>query len=139
MIKVSTAGRDGRIVKRVTVYTNDPKNRVVRLIIKGRVEPYIRVRPRYVILNVTPGKKAASTVTITPNRNFSFRILDVSSDLDKYIRYSIKPLDNREGYKLIIENIQNRTGTYHGHVYLKTDLGEKRELRISVRGRVVKK
>ncbi len=133
VITGNTSGYGGRLFsKSIKVFTSDPANKQLALYLKGDVEHFASVSPGHVFLMKA---NQSSTVTITPLEKYPFNITDIKpGTLAGKIRYS---LEKKNGaYQLSVKNIHKEKGRFHGRLRVMTDHPEKKEITISVRGKV---
>lgn len=133
-IKANTSGYGGgKFSKTIRVYTNDPKNSILRLPVGGIVESFAVIQPDRVILRGDAGNRVESSVTIIPSEKYPFAVIGSSTrNLDGKIAYDIE----KEGakYVLKIRNLLNEPGKYYGAIELKTDSTVKPALNLRVYG-----
>lgn len=78
--EVDTTDFNGPISKAVLVYTNDPANPTLTLVVKADVQSYIEVVPRgFVRFNVLQGEAAEEKVILVPSQPVDFRVLGVDT------------------------------------------------------------
>ncbi len=138
---VHTAGRGGQtLTKSFSVYTNDPKEPNLELVVTGKVEGYAEVDPPRVSLMGKVGETLKQEVRVTPNAKFPFAIKEAKASTDRNIRLDLKPLGKngaKEGYLLTVTVIKPNAGGFSDYIQLQTDLKEKPTIGIPVHGRLM--
>ena len=116
--------------------TNDPDNSRLRLLISGRVKPYITVDPRRVVLRGTVGEKIAETVRILPQTGDPFHIKRVSAVRGVDVSYTLEQIEvsGKKAYALHLENRKQTPGRYHDAIHVKTDSDVAGRITIPVSG-----
>jgi hypothetical protein len=139
-LKLGTSGYSGNDIKKTAIlYTNDPTNPKFTLTISGHVEKFVDLNPKYVRLNGYSGTQISVPVTIVPTAKYPFKIIDVTSRNDTFIKYTLterKPGDGR-GYTLLIENLKTDKGRYMDLLTLKTDSQIQPTITIRVYGNIM--
>jgi hypothetical protein len=136
-IKGNTTGYGGNIFERhITVFTNDPQNPEVSLIMKGQVDKFADITPVTAVLKGNADAVVETQVTVQPEKNHLFKVTGSHTDkaLEGKIEYNLIVLEN--GYVLKIKNIQRLPGNYFGRIFLKTDNPDKPEIAIPVSGKI---
>ncbi|MFZ5568994.1 MAG: OS_HP2 family (seleno)protein [Thermodesulfobacteriota bacterium] len=135
VIKGNTEGYGGSgFSKTITVISNDRQEPEVKLYINGRVRRFVGIEPRQALMRAEAGKPAETTVRITPEPDYPFRIIESHADegLKEKIAFTLRSEEDR--YVLTIANRLKTVGRYWGVIHLKTDSKEKSELLIRVTG-----
>ncbi len=133
-IKASTSGYGGKVFsKPITVFTNNPTRERITLRITGKVEPFARIEPRYVMLKGVCGEDIQTVVSIRPESEYAFNIVKTwSHNRDKPIECSLEKKD--DAWLLTINNRVKAPGKYRDQVHLKTDNPSLPDIVIQVRG-----
>ena len=124
--------------KNVTLQTNDPENKTVKLTITANVLADIVCTPLIVdFKRFNRGDKPESTVRISSPRGKKFSIVDAKPSKDYIQAKVIEPEEGKDDYvvKIGIVGIPP-TGAFRGSVTISTDLDKKRSLTVTVRGYV---
>ncbi|RTZ99445.1 MAG: hypothetical protein DSY90_01225 [Deltaproteobacteria bacterium] len=134
-----TKGYGGRqIIKRIDVHTNDPQHPNVQLIVKGKVEKFVTIRPRRVRLSGVVGNNTYQTVAVIPEKAYPFEIVETKASPGKNITVSIEKKQGETGpeYQMIVKNIRQQPGQYSETISIKTDNKVKPVLEIKVYGNI---
>jgi hypothetical protein len=117
--------------KSAEVLTNDPKEPVVQLMVKGPVDTFATINPRMLNLRGIVGE---GTVIILPGEKYPFKVLSVEAKEGKNIRVALN--ETKEGgktaYALVVKNLKTDAGSYSDTVVLKTDSKLQPELDVRV-------
>jgi hypothetical protein len=136
-LKVSTYHKGGfTIRKHATLFTNDKKYPRLKLTISGRVDKFVTIRPKRVKLRGVAGEAIKRKVTITPEKKYPFKIVNVSAKDGKDIHYELSEEKSEKGpvYALLIENKRLEKGRYFDMITLETDSHIQPKLSIRVYG-----
>jgi hypothetical protein len=136
-LKVSTYHKGGfTIRKHATLFTNDKKYPRLKLTISGRVDKFVTIRPKRVKLRGVAGEAIKRKVTITPEKKYPFKIVNVSAKYGKDIHYELSEEKSEKGpvYALLIENKRLEKGRYFDMITLETDSHIQPKLSIRVYG-----
>jgi len=66
-----------------------------------------------------PGEEIKTSVKITPEDKYPFKIVEVTAEKGKNIRYRLEGSETA-GYLLAVENVKRGKGRYFDAIYLKT-------------------
>jgi len=138
-LRVRTANYGGNlIVKHATVYTNDPDNTTISLVITGKVEKVAEIVPRQVLISGPAGAAIQKVVRITPEEKYAFAVTNVMTQSGKYIDAKIEKTTyrGRPSYNLVVTNKMGKPGNYIDYIYVATDSKVEPRLRIRVRGTI---
>jgi hypothetical protein len=136
-LKVDTKGYGGRKMKKTAgVYTNDEALPRQDLVISGLVEKFVTIRPQHANLRGFVGDPIKSTVTIIPEKNYPFKILNLSAKDGKYIKYQLEETKESDttAYKINIENLKTDAGRYYDSIIIETDSKIRPQLNVRVYG-----
>lgn len=139
-VVVHTGGRGGqKLSKSFRVFTNDPKQPNVELVVTGKVEAFADIDPPRLSFIGKSGETLRQEVRITPNPKYPFTIKEAKAATDQNLRIDLKPLGKKaeEGYLLTVTVIKTNPGTFSEYIQLYTDLKEKPTIGISVHGRLM--
>ena len=139
-MKLGTSSYGGNDVKKTaTVHTNDPNNPKFTLTISGHVEMFVDLKPKYVRLTGYSGSQISVPVTIVPTAKYPFKITDVTSRGDHFIKYTLteRKANQGNGYTLLIENKKNEKGRYMDLLTLTTDSQIQPKITIRVYGNIL--
>lgn len=139
-MKLGTGGYNGKDIKKTAIiHSNDPENPKFTLTISGHVEKFVDLNPKYVRLTGYSGTQISVPVTIVPTAKYPFKIIDVTSRDDTFIKYTLterKPGEGN-GYTLLIENLKTDKGRYMDLLTLTTDSRIQPKLTIRVYGNIM--
>ncbi len=134
-IKANTSGYAGsKFSKNITVYTNDPKQPQLMLLISGQVNRFVTIEPENVNLKGIAGQKIQTSVNIVPDTHYPFNILESFADKGKNIRFALEK--KADGYVLTVENLLETAGRYFDKITLKTDNPAMPQIAVSVYGNI---
>jgi hypothetical protein len=139
-IKIDSSRIMGRFEKKAIVWSNDPDRMSVALYLKGEVKAHISLEPGgYISLVGVKGKTPTGHVEIINNHETPVKITNVDNDLPDRIRWRIKEIKPGFDYRLEVEDIAKKGGSYTAHLTIRTDNPEKPELTLIVRGEIREK
>lgn len=128
------------ITKYVEIFSNDPKNPVTSLIIKGTVDEFIEEpEPIFARLKGIADKKIETEVTLTPTKKYPFKIVNLKTQKENNIDVVLNQSEQVTGgikYILKIENRRNIPGRYHDLISIETDSLLRRIVKIFVYGEI---
>lgn len=135
---MDTTGYGGsRINKNAAVFTDDPANPRLILVLSGPVTEFATVDPKRVILRGMAGEPLEKQVKIVPKEKYPFKIKAVRAANGANIRYKLEDKQLPEGgYLLTIENVLAHKGRYTDTIIIKTDSQIRPEIRVGVFGDV---
>lgn len=127
--------------KTATVFTNDPENEKVDLIIRGDVKEFANIQPSRVRMAGKVGDDVSSTVTVTPAEEFPFSVVGVKPLKEGNVKVEmveepVSDADDRKQYKVTVTNLKQEKARYFDTIVLKTDSDVRPELKISVYGNI---
>jgi hypothetical protein len=127
--------------KTVSVMSTDPKQPVVVLTLTAVVEPeFVISEPSIYFGNVPRGQEVTKEILITIPPNKPSRLLDASST-DASVTVKLEPVAGSNGkqFKVIaLQKADTAEGFHNGTIVIKTTSTVKPELKIPVRGLVLK-
>jgi hypothetical protein len=139
-LKLRTSGYNGSNVKKTAIiHTNDPDNPKFTLTIAGYVEKFVDLNPKHVRLTGYSGTQISVPVTIAPTEKYPFKIVNVTSKSDIFIKYTLteRKLEEGSGYTLLIENLKTDKGRYMDILTLTTDSQIQPKITIRVYGNIM--
>lgn len=104
--------------------TNDPAQPTLTLVVTGKVEKFVEIRPAQVRLEGQAGTPLAVEVEILPNKDYPFSILGVQPQRSDVVRTElIEQCNTGENSRCIIrvENLKTTSGRYADTITVKTD------------------
>jgi len=122
-LKIKTNGDAGKkISKLATVYTDDPNNATIELIMTGDVISAADVHPKIARLIGQAGKSIQTDITITPPVINKFDITGVAAKDGTNIQFKIEKKVKSDPHQFIlhITNIKPDPGRYFDKITLKT-------------------
>jgi hypothetical protein len=140
IVKGNTRGYGGRAFnKTITVTTNDPNQRKIKLKFSGPVSRFASINPTGINLRGTVGEVLQSEAIITPEPRYPFKITEMV--LKDGLQGKIDAdLDQQDGkYHVVVKNRVEKAGAYRGRIVLKTDSAVRPELAIYVSAYIKKK
>jgi len=138
-LSFNTKGYGGSSVnKSAYVTTDDPNNASFRLYFKGNVDAFAEIKPDSAVLVGQSGNEIKTAITITPNKNQPFRILEAKAREATNIRLELNENNTDEGtrYVLTVVNIRSVKGAYNDVIAIKTDSKNHPEIKLSVAGEI---
>ena len=136
-VKIKTDGKAGeKISKKVTIYTDDPKNPKIAVTLTGDVIPAADIDPKAARLMGNAGEKIQTDIKITPPKNNMFDITDVKAEEGKNIRFQLEKI-NKSGSRfciLHVSNVKPEAGRYFDKITLTTTSHISPELTVHVFG-----
>ena len=122
--------------KTAGVYTNDKMHPRQDLVISGQVERFVTIRPQHANMRGYVGDPIKGSVTITPEKKYPFKILNLRAKDGKYIKYQLEEIkeSGTTAYSLNIENLKTDAGRYYDAIILETDSKIRPQLNVKVYG-----
>ena len=143
---LDTTGFSGPISKGITVYTSDPDNPQITLIVKATIEPHISMKPGYARFLSVQGESTVGTIsqTIWSPDGTDFTLLSVTSPFP-YIKveYREAKADERQGtdlkgrqwkVDLTLDNVAAPVGSLADYIQVVTDHPKQKTIQIPVSG-----
>ena len=108
----------------------------MKLTISGSVDKFVTIRPQRVRLQGVAGEEIKRKVTIIPQKKYPFKIVKVSAQNGKEIRFELSEEKGERGliYALLIKNLRAQAGRYFDTITLETDSKIQPKLNIRVYG-----
>jgi hypothetical protein len=122
------------------VNTNDPKNAVIELHLNGKVKFFATVEPSRVNLQGVLGETISQTVTIIPETEVPFKIMQVNAMKGTEFTHAIKDIEikGKKAYELTVVNKKATEGRYYDKLIILTDQSNHPPLVIMVSGELRK-
>lgn len=136
-LKIKTDGEAGnKIIKKAIVYTNDPKNAIINLVLTGDVISPAIIAPKAARLIGLAGDTIQTDIKITPPANNKFDVTDVRAENGTHIRYELKKKKKSEAqfFILSVTNTKPDPGRYFDKITLTTTSTISPEIDIRVFG-----
>jgi hypothetical protein len=138
-LTLNTAGYQGKVQKSAVVYSNDPDQPQLTLLVTGQVVSSVVVDPPAVLLEGLSSEDIQQTVTIRATDPQALTLgPGKATDADK-IAYELKTIEDGRAYQLVIRNISKQPDRYAGFITLETNYPHKPELKIGYMGAIKKK
>lgn len=121
------------------VKTNSVKHSALYLTITGKVEQFVDIVPKRVVLRGFSGDSIHATVKIIPKDKYPFTIKKVRSIHPKNIAFTLEKTKSSEKmeYALTVKNLKKTKGRYVDTIKLKTDSKIRPEIKIHVIGNIL--
>ncbi len=115
------------------VYTDDPGNKKIYLVISGTVKDIIKVAPRTVSLSGAPGQTLSAVVNIEAVEGNELNILDIRQKFNKQIKSElVRPVKGEKKWQVKISCHSDQPADLYDFITLKTDNPDKPLLKIRV-------
>ena len=121
--------------KSSTVFTNDPQNPRLQLVMQGNVKALVEVRPGNAVSFRGMADQLTERTVDMVTTSQPFRIQKVENTLGDKIAYQLETVAEGKHYRLKISN-QVKQGSYNGFVKCYTDHPQKPDIVIRVSGSV---
>ena len=119
--------------KRTEVKTNDPDKKKFFLVVQGKVEKVVTLKPAALYLNGKPGEVLESVVTIMPALKYNFSILDMAYRQNAGIEATlVKPENENQPWKVTVRVHSDKVANVFDSLILKTDSPHRPELKIRI-------
>jgi hypothetical protein len=140
VVSFRTQGYKGRIVKTISVESNDPQNPHLRLVLKGKVKRYISSEPEYVYFaSIQASTGASQRVHVFSNQDAPFRIARLTCSAPE-IGVSDVRRSAKGGYEFeVTVRPDLLPGAICGEVVVETDSSRQPRLVIRVFGNVARR
>lgn len=136
---VKTESFQGPIRKTTYVYTNDPAQKQVSLVMKGTVKARIYIKPQRVRLYGVEGKILSSEVTIEAGLDQPLELTPLQFNLEDKVTYAIETVEPGRKFKIRFTALNSTPQKFKGILKLKTNYAERPQLVINVDGRIQRK
>lgn len=102
----------------------------------GEIRKFATINPSIAFLRGIVGEKISRTVTVVPDAQEPFEILNISVLHGVDFRYSMKKteIDGKKAYEFLIENTRTSPGRYRDQITILTDKTERNPVTIKVSG-----
>lgn len=136
ILKVDTKGFKGNINEGARVYTNDPKNKVVRINVTAFIKVPISVSPRSVYLGGFASDTIERVVTIRTQNTKPLSLKPVKFTLSDKVDYRIEILEKGRYFRIIFRNKSVAEERYRGFLKLQTNYSDKPAITIRITGNI---
>jgi len=138
-LRIKTDKYQGSIQKTSSVYSNDPKKKVIKLTIKGLVKVPIYVSPHYIALYGKEGQNVTRVVEVSAKLDKPLKLIPVEFNLAEKLTYTIEEIEKGKSFKIKFTSTPSSNQPFRGFLKLKTNYPEKPEFTIWIRGWIQKK
>jgi hypothetical protein len=139
-VEIDSGRVRGDFRKKAIIWSNDLQRMSVALYLEGEVIPHISLDPGgYLSLDGTKGKVPGEHLDMINNHKNPMKIIGVDSDLRDHITWQLEEIKPGYVYRLEVEDISERAGSYMGRLHVRTDNPLKPELVIIINGHVSEK
>jgi len=106
--------------------------------IQGNVKQFVTINPNRVRITGQVGNEIKSKVSIVPQPEYPFKILEVKTERPDNIRVEMESVqkENVTEYLLTVVNLKQAKTRYSDNIILKTDNSLRPELKINVYGNI---
>jgi hypothetical protein len=133
-LKLNLKGYQGDIKKTATVFSNDPQNGKLVVVMQGKVKSLIEVRPTATItFRGLADQLHDNVLDIAATPPHKFQIEKTETNLEGKIAFAVETAQAGTQYQLKVSN-QAKQGNYSGFIKIYTDLPQKPDLVIRVSG-----
>lgn len=134
-LKVNMQHYQGKVQKSATLYSNDPQNPRVTLLVKGKIKTLVDLSPGNTVFfrglaNQVSEKSIEIVSTVNP-----FHITKLESTLGENVVYQLETVEEGKHYRLIVKN-KAKEGIYRGFIKVHTDMAQKPDIMIRVAGNI---
>ncbi len=107
----------------MSIQTNDPDQPWHQVVVTGRVEKFVEIRPERVLLKGPAGENFFEDIEIIPRKQHPFTILEVVARYGKNIDYKLmeRCSDGKDRCVLRVQNTSREKGRYVDVLKLRTD------------------
>lgn len=139
-IRTTSCGA-GKYEATVRIMTNDPEHSELAVQLIGEIKKFATITPSAVFLSGKQGEPVSATVTIVPETEPAFKLLEATAVNGKDIRHSVleKEENGKKVYELLVENTAETVGRYYDRIRIITDHGDYGPLIVYVRGNILPK
>lgn len=118
------------------VQTNDPKQPSIALVVTGKVNKFVEVKPTQVRLEGQAGTPLAVEVEILQNKDYPFTILGVQTQRKDVVGCELVEQCDTAGNRCVlrVENLKTTKGRYTDTITVRTDNAVKPSFAIAVIG-----
>jgi hypothetical protein len=123
----------GKVEKAVSMNTNDPSNKKVRIIFSANVISLLAIEPDYLFIKAPIETTTTSTVYVKNTSTEPIRLLSAKSDLDNFSITIAKNKIAPDTYtEITVKYKSSKTGVVKGNIEIKTDNAKISTLNIRV-------
>ncbi len=136
---VNPKGRSGKLQKSVTVNTNDPEHRAIKLTIKADVLAAINIEPRHINFGqIEAGAGATKTATILVRKDVKTSVTGVESNNDQVKARLLPKRDDKGRYVVEVSIAKDaKPGPLHSVITINTTEDSKVKSRLTTRAEIM--
>lgn len=116
----------------IRVFSNDPAQPELKLVITGMVKEFARVEPRYVQIVGAAGASLKGTAVVTPVEKFAVTGIRVEPEQVAQAAFEEVFREGRTLYLVNIDSKENQPGRHYAMIHLATDSELRPEIAIPV-------
>ena len=126
--------------KTIRVHTNDTKNAIIELHLTGEVKNFATIEPNRVNLNGILGETVSQTVTIIPETEPPFKIMQVNAMKGLDFTHSLKETEvkGKKAYEVTLVSKKTTEGRFYDKLIILTDRSDYQPITIIVSGELRK-
>ena len=136
-VKFRTKGLQGNTSRVFRVYTNDPNNRIVKLMIKAFVKVPIYISSRYVNIYGKEDQDISRTVEIRAELDRPLQITPVRFNLEEKLSYAIEEIEAGRKFHIHFSRFPGPAEISKGFLELRTNYPEKRQILLRIKIQIV--
>lgn len=139
MAKKKFVGRD--VKKTFTVLTNNKNRPEFELVMTGHVGRLANIQPTRVLLTGRAGQSISQTVTIIPETDPPFHIVDTRTLEGTHLSHRLEKtkISGKRAYRMVVKNRMKQPGRYFDRIFIQTDRSDDSEFTIPVTGHILPK
>lgn len=130
-VKLSTAGRRGRLAKTVHVYSNDPKQKRFELKIQGEIEMMLGFEPQRLYVRMKKGKVEKKIVRIVGKRAAGVKLSELKSNKPERVTVKLVEADGKPQLEITVK-AGTKEGRISARVTARTNIKEHASLSLFV-------
>ena len=136
ILKINTKRYEGNINRSARVYTNDPKNKVVKIGVTAFVKVPISISRKLVYLGGFAGSITEKVVTIKAHNPTPLTLKPVSFSISDKVDYKMETLEKGRCFRIVFRNKCAAEERYNGYLKLRTNYPDKPIIAIRVIGNI---
>lgn len=138
-LKVDTRNLSGTVKKEAVIYSNDPKNSVMTVMLRANVRQSVQVSPQRIKMIYYEGTVTTGSVIISANMEKPLEIEPTRSNLSERITYEIEVIEPGKIFKVNFNYSPLEGDNLNGELIIKTNYPEKPIISIPVNARFLRK
>jgi hypothetical protein len=124
-LKIDTTGSRGKIIRRSTVLSDDPKTPVRHIEIHLTITPVISIEPSRVTMYGFPEQALSKEVLIRSNIEKPLELKEKQLTIPSKIKYRMTTLRETHSYVVTFQNLIKEPEVYRGRLILETNFPER--------------